>query len=131
MHCVSIGQRKLGGVPKGFNCSLHMIGRALLAVLVATFSAATSAQKGMSGDDMRWNVTGPAWYDTACGHQGFSVTHGLPYAAWRKPCSVPIRVCEYERTTFSYPADPDVPCETQIRPEPEGGLKRTYIKRWD
>jgi hypothetical protein len=55
----------------------------------------------------------------------------MPYAAWRKPCSVPIRVCEYERTSFSYPADPDVPCETQIRPEPEGGLKRTYIKRWD
>jgi hypothetical protein len=106
--------------------------RALLAlVLVITATAAFAGKSGGKSDDQRWNVTGPAWYDTPCGHQGFSVTHGLPYAAWRKPCSVPIRVCEYERTSFSYPADPDIPCEQQIRPEPEGGLKRTYIKRWD
>lgn len=111
---------------------LVTMGLGFLAVLVlAASSSLALAQKGKSGDDGRWNVTGPAWYDTPCGHQGFSVTHGMPYAAWRKPCSVPIRVCEYERTTFSYPADPDVPCETQIKPTPEGGLKRTYIKHWD
>lgn len=103
----------------------------LFAVMASLPMGDVLGQKGQTGDDGRWNVTGPAWYDTACGHQGFSVTHGMPYSAWRKPCSVPIRVCEYERTTISYPADPDVACETQIRPEPEGGLKRTYIKRWD
>ena len=105
---------------------------ALLALVLACASpAALAGKSGGKSDDQRWNVTGPAWYDTPCGHQGFSVTHGMPYAAWRQPCSVPIRVCEYERTSFSYPADPDVPCEAQIRPQPEGGLKRTYIKRWD
>jgi len=102
-----------------------------LTAVLLTCAFSAFAQKGKSGDDGRWNITGPAWYDTPCGHQGFSVTHGMPYAAWRKPCSVPIRVCEYERTTISYPADPDIPCEQQIRPEPEGGLKRTYIKTWD
>lgn len=105
--------------------------RVLAVLLLAASSSLAFAQKSKSGDDARWNVTGPAWYDTPCGHQGFSVTHGMPYTAWRKPCSVPIRVCEYERTSFSYPADPDVPCEVQIKPTPEGGLKRTYIKRWD
>lgn len=106
--------------------------RVIPALLLAACSSIALAQKGGGkSDDQRWNITGPAWYDTPCGHQGFSVTHGLPYAAWRKPCSVPIRVCEYERTSFSYPADPDVPCEVQIKPAPEGGLKRTYIKRWD
>src|SRR3954471_23915212 len=123
MHCVSMR-------PK--NGALYMVYRAAFVALLAALSiTAALAQTGTGGDDQRWNITAPAWYDAECGHQGFSVTHGLPYAAWRKPCSVPIRVCEYERTTFSYPADPDVPCETQIRPEPEGGLKRTYIKRWD
>jgi hypothetical protein len=96
----------------------------LLVILFGFTSTLALAQKGRTGDDSRWNVTGPR-------HQGFSVTHGLPYSAWRKPCSVPIRVCEYEKTMFSYPADPDIPCEQQIRPEPEGGLKRTYIKTWD
>lgn len=81
--------------------------RRLIALVLACASPAAFAGKsGAKGDDMR------AWYDTECGHQGFSVTHGMPYTAWRKPCSVPIRVCEYERTSFSYPADPDVPCET-------------------
>ena len=83
------------------------------------------------GED-RWNVTGPNWYETKCGQAGFSVTHGLPYAANPvKPCSVPVRVCEYKRLTISYIADPDRPCETMVKPEPEGGLVRTYLKKWD
>lgn len=98
---------------------------------VAVISFAAAAQRGGDRGEDRWNVTGPNWYETPCGHQGFALMHGWPYAPWRKPCSVPIRVCEFEKTTVSYPADPDVACEEQIRPMPEGGLKRTYIKRWD
>ena len=105
--------------------------RALLAlVLVITATAAFAGKSGGKSDDQRWNVTGPAWYDTPCGHQGFSVTHGLPYAAWRKPCSVPIRVCEYERTSFSYPADPDI----LTRPNKAGGRQAltdiVHDERW-
>ena len=104
----------------------------LLAASLAAFSAGALAQKGDgSSDDQRWNITGPNWYDTKCGHVGFSVTHGLPYSPWRQPCSVPIRVCEFKRTTVSYPADPDIPCEQMIKPLPEGGVQRTYIKTWD
>jgi hypothetical protein len=107
-----------------------------LTVLVAFFaiSSAASAQVGGSraGGDERWNISGPAWYETQCGLIGFSVTHGLPYANnWRKPCSVPIRVCEYKSVTINYPADPDVPCEKMANPATVGELQRTYIKRWD
>ena len=97
-------------------------------------SASVHAQIGnKAGSDDRWNISGPAWYDTKCGHVGFSVTHGLPYANnWRQPCSVPIRVCEYERLTVNYPADPDVPCERMIAPGAAAGeLRRTYVQRWD
>jgi hypothetical protein len=95
-------------------------------------SAPALAQVGnQSGSDDRWNISGPAWYDTQCGHTGFSVTHGLPYSNYRKPCSVPIRVCEFERLTVNYPADPDVPCDRMVAPTAAGELKRTYIKRWD
>ena len=103
----------------------------MVLVALSSVAALASAQKDRGGDSDRWNGNGPAWYQTECGHIGFAVSHSWPSSNWRKPCSVPIRVCEYERTTFSYPADPDVPCDQQIRPEPEGGLKRTYIKRWD
>ena len=106
-----------------------------LTVLVAfsTISSAASAQIGSrAGSDDRWNISGPAWYDTPCGHSGFSVTHGLPYAnSWRKPCSVPIRVCECKTLTINYPADPDVPCERMMNPATAGELQRTYLKRWD
>ena len=101
----------------------------LLVVLVAP---AAFAGKGDGRSDDRWNIGGPAWYETPCGHTGFSVTHGLPYSGkWVKPCSVPIRVCEYRTMTVNYPADPDVACEKMVHPEPEGGLVRTYVKRWD
>ena len=106
-----------------------------LMVLAAfsTISTAANAQIGSrAGSDDRWNIAGPAWYDTPCGHIGFSVTHGLPYAnSWRKPCSVPIRVCEYKTLTINYPADPDVPCEKMVNPATAGELQRTYVKRWD
>src|SRR5215216_1213768 len=106
--------------------------RLILTVMVAlAVPAPAQAAKGGSDRDHRWNITGPNWYDTQCGLQGFSVTHGAPYANWRKPCSVPIRVCEFERTTVSYPADPDVPCSSMVQPTSAGELKRTYIKRWD
>jgi len=97
----------------------------------ATLSALSSAQVNRSGSDDRWNVVGPAWYQTECGHIGFSVTHGLPYQNWRKPCSVPIRVCEYKSLTINYPADPDVPCEKMVNPATAGELQRTYVKRWN
>ncbi|HET7361964.1 MAG TPA: hypothetical protein VFJ70_00190 [Burkholderiales bacterium] len=94
-------------------------------------SGAALAQKSDGRGDDRWNITGPSWYETPCGLVGFSVTHGLPYSPWRKPCSVPIRVCEFKTLTMSYPADPDVPCEQMAKPTGSGELVRTYLKRWD
>jgi hypothetical protein len=102
------------------------------ALLLALAAPAAFAQNAGGRGDERWNIVGPQWYETPCGHIGFSVTHGLPYSGkWVKPCSVPIRVCEYKRVSFNYPADPDVPCEKMVRPEPEGGLVKTYLKTWD
>jgi hypothetical protein len=103
----------------------------LVCCLAVTAGSALAQRGGGPSDDQRWNITGPAWYDTKCGHVGFSVTHGLPYSNWRQPCSVPIRVCEYKALTFSYPADPDVPCEKMATAGGAGPLVRTYIKRWD
>jgi hypothetical protein len=105
----------------------------LLLGSFATLTTGAEAQIGSrAGSDDRWNISGPVWYDTPCGHIGFSVTHGLPYANnWRKPCSVPIRVCEYKSITINYPADPDVPCEKMMNPATAGELQRTYLKRWD
>ena len=99
----------------------------------AVFATPAAAQiGGRSGDDSRWNIAGPSWYETKCGHIGFSVTHGLPYANnWRKPCSVPIRVCEYKNITVNFPADPDVACEKMMSPATAGPVQRTYIKTWD
>ena len=108
-----------------------MLAKSVLLVSLAALSGAALAQHGDGRSDDRWNITGPNWYDTPCGHQGFSVTHGLPYANWRKPCSVPIRVCEYKTLTLRYPADPDVPCEQMAKPTGAGELVRTYLKRWD
>ena len=48
----------------------------VLAVL-GSLATAASAQKDRSGGEDRWNGVGPAWYQTECGHIGFSVTHGL------------------------------------------------------
>ena len=103
---------------------------ALLFSLVLASTSALAQPGNKSGGDDRWNITGPAWYSTECGHVGFSVTHGLPYSAWRKPCSVPIRVCEYEKLTMNYPADPDVPCERMMPPSAGAGdgLQRTYLQ---
>jgi hypothetical protein len=96
------------------------------------FGTAAIAQGPGGRSDDRWNITGPNWYETKCGQAGYSVTHGLPYSGKRvTPCSVPVRVCEYERVTFSYIADPDQPCERMINPMPEGGLVKTYIKNWN
>ena len=103
-----------------------------LALLLALAAPAVLAGKGGGRSDDRWNSTGPNWYETKCGQAGFSATHGLPYSATpAKPCSAPIRICEYKRVTFSYIADPDVSCDKMVRPEPEGGLVRSYLKTWD
>jgi hypothetical protein len=102
----------------------------LFACLLAIAGPAL-AQKDRGGGEDRWNAVGPAWYQTECGHVGFAVTHGWPYQNWRKPCSVPIRVCEYKSITINYPAEPDVPCEKMVNPATAGELQRTYIKRWD
>jgi hypothetical protein len=106
--------------------------RSVCALYLILASGAAAAQVGsQSGSDDRWNISGPNWYETQCGHIGFSVTHGLPYSAWRKPCSVPIRVCEYKTMTINFPADPDVPCERMMNPATAGPVQRTYLKRWD
>ena len=57
-----------------------MLAKSVLLVSLAALSGAALAQHGDGRSDDRWNITGPNWYDTPCGHQGFSVTHGLPYA---------------------------------------------------
>jgi hypothetical protein len=106
--------------------------RLALAVGLAALSAVALAKGPGDRSDDRWNVTGPNWYETKCGQVGFSATHGLRSTGTPvKPCSVPVRVCEYKRLTISYIADPDRPCEQMVRPEPEGGLLRTYLKTWD
>jgi hypothetical protein len=104
----------------------------LAALALALISTAALAQSSSGRSDDRWNITGPNWYETKCGQAGFSVTHGLPYSGKRvTPCSVPVRVCEYKQVTFSFIADPDRPCEQMIRPLPEGGLVRSYLKTWN
>jgi len=104
-----------------------------LVVLVALSAAAAtaSAQKDRGGSSDRWNGNGPTWYQTECGHIGFAVSHSWPSSNWRKPCSVPIRVCEYKTLTINYPAEPDIPCEKMVSPSTAGELQRTYLKRWD
>lgn len=102
------------------------------AFLLAFLTPVVLAQSSSGRSDDRWNITGPNWYETKCGQAGFSVTHGLPYSGKRvTPCSVAVRVCEFKRVTISYIADPDQPCEKMIRPLPEGGLVRTYLKTWN
>ena len=108
-----------------------MQAKIILLVCLALIGGPAFAGKSDGKGDDRWNITGPSWYETPCGHVGFSVSHGLPYSPWRKPCSVPIRVCEYKTLTLSYPADPDVPCEQMAKPTGTGELLRTYLKRWD
>ena len=103
-----------------------------LALPLLFLASAAVAQNGSGRGDDRWNIAGPNWYETPCGHIGFSYTHGLLYTGkWIKPCSVPVRVCEYKNMTVNYPADPDVECNKMVTPEPQGGLVRTYLKKWD
>ena len=116
---------------KRLDCLPGLLAKTLLLLSIAATSGLALAQRGEGKGDERWNITGPSWYETPCGHVGFSVTHGLPYSPWRKPCSVPIRVCEYKTMTMSYPADPDVPCEQMAKPSGAGELVRSYVKRWD
>jgi hypothetical protein len=106
---------------------------ALLAVALAFAASGAHAGHNTAGSDDRWNISGPAWYQTPCGHVGFSPTHGVAGTGkYVRPCSVPIRVCEFKNNqVMSYPADPDVPCEEMIRPLPDGGVQKTYLRRWD
>lgn len=102
------------------------------ALAFALFTPIALAQNSGDRSDERWNITGPSWYETKCGQMGFSATHGVRSTGVPvKPCSVPVRVCEYKRLTFSFIADPDRPCEQMVKPEPEGGLLKTYLKTWD
>jgi len=104
----------------------------LLAILATISSSALAQQRGGGpSDDQRWNITGPAWYDTKWATSGSRWTHGLPYANWATAVLGADRVCEYKALTLSYPADPDVPCERMATAGGAGPLVRTYIKRWD
>lgn len=105
----------------------------VLAGALALFSGSAAAQIGNhAGSDNRWNITGPNWYETECGQIGFSPSHGLASGQpWRKPCSVPVRVCEFKLLTVNYIADPDVPCERMVKPDAAGPLQRTYLKQWE
>ena len=105
----------------------------VLAIASMAFAGAATAQVGnRAGSDNRWNVTGPNWYETECGQIGFSPSHGLASGQpWRKPCSVPVRVCEFKMLTVNYIADPDVPCERMVKPDAAGPLVRTYLKQWE
>jgi len=105
--------------------------RALLFIFLAVVSAGAMAQRPDGGSADRWNVTGPAWYQAPCGHVGFSPTHGIPYQKWVRPCSVPIRVCEFKTLTLNFPADPDVNCNDMIKPLPDCGVQKTYLLRPD
>ena len=103
----------------------------VLAGVLMLFTASAAAQMGnRAGSDSRWNITGPNWYETECGQIGFSPSHGLANGPWRKPCSVPVRVCEFKMLTVNYIADPDVPCERMVKPDAAGPLVRTYLKQW-
>ena len=104
---------------------------ALTTALLLLTSSAGAQVGNRAGSDNRWNVTGPNWYETECGHVGFSATHGLPNGPWKKPCSVPVRVCEFKMLTVNYIADPDVPCEKMVKPDAAGPLVRTYLKTWN
>src|SRR3954471_18216637 len=103
----------------------------IAGLTLAIVASAASAQRGGDKSDDRWNVTGPNWYETECGHIGFSATPGSPYQKWLKPCSVPIRVCECQKITINFPADPDVPCERMMSQDTAGPLQKSYLKRWD
>ena len=106
--------------------------KALLFGFFAAVSTGAMAQRSDSaGSADRWNITGPAWYQTQCGHVGFSPTHGIPDQKWVRPCSVPIRVCEFKTLRLSFPADPDVSCNDMIKPLPDGGVQKTYLLRSD
>lgn len=101
------------------------------AALLALSTSAVGQVGNRAGSDNRWNVTGPNWYETECGQIGFSPSHGLASGhPWRKPCSVPVRVCEFKLLTVNYIADPDVPCERMVKPDAAGPLVRTYLKHW-
>ena len=106
--------------------------KALLFGFFAAVSSGAMAQRSDSGGSAdRWNITGPAWYEARCGHVGFSPTHGIPDQKWVRPCSVPIRVCEFKTLRLSFPADPDVSCNDMIKPLPDGGVQKTYLLRSD
>src|SRR5258708_35395277 len=83
----------------------------LVCCLAVTAGSALAQRGGGPSDDQRWNITGPAWYDTKCGHVGFSVRHGLPSSNCRQPCSGPIRVCGTMTMPLNSPAVPDGPCQ--------------------
>ena len=103
----------------------------VFSLFAAVCTAAMGQGRNNAGSADRWNIGGPAWYQTQCGHVGFSPTHGIPDQKWVRPCSVPIRVCEFKTLTLSFPADPDMPCNEAIKPLPEGGVQKTYLLRWD
>lgn len=102
----------------------------LLSALIAFAPGAfAQASRDTAGGAERWNITGPAWYETKCGGAGMTNGVGIGQDKWVKPCSIPVRVCEFEKMTISTPALPDVSCEKMATWA--GPVRRTELRRWD
>lgn len=101
----------------------------ILILLLTPLSAFAQSDRSLGGGMDRWNLTGPAWYDTKCGAMGMANGVGIGEDKYIKPCSIPVRVCEFERLTVSFPALPDDPtCKVS---NSSGALKRTELRLWD
>ena len=75
----------------------------LLALLLPFHAIADDGNSESGSDSERWNITGPMWYETKCGHIGMTAGVGVGEGGYVKPCSLPVRVCEFERGTISTP----------------------------
>ena len=98
----------------------------LIVALFLPFTVfAQATDKDQAGGGMRWNITGPQWHDTECGLIGFAAGVGVGEDKWVKPCSIPVRVCEYKGLTVNAVALPDPGCGIY-----KGELVRTYLRTW-
>lgn len=109
--------------------------KTLLAALLALGTSTALAQgvdRDNSGGALRWNGTGPEWYATPCGLAGFAFGVGPgDEGGWVRPCSLPVRICEFKSITVQVLALPDPGPECKVlSPMPSGGLVRTQLKTW-